>query len=93
MTFCCGLERSSKFCSDCGVDLHEIPIEDLRRYILSQLQSNRTRLSASQDQVHKNPDAEWCSRRVTTHEQQITKWESWLKALDDLIKKGNTTDD
>ncbi len=78
---CCGEERDSRFCPDCGKQLREAsPLGSLLVYLRAQTAARSTRLA---NYVENGAPP----KRQTRCEFNRDKWKSWVAALESLLKE------
>jgi len=73
---CCGSERSTKFCSDCGTLLWTSPIYGLLAQTKKTCESYERRLKKAEDAGEKTKG--WLQRTAK-------RWRQYHDALDDMI--------
>ena len=74
---CCGIERETKFCADCGMALEQQPIYTLLSHIVSQARKSKRK----SDKI-KVSDPKWITH--PSH-RAAAKWEAWEEALRELL--------
>ena len=87
---CCGRERTTAFCSDCGQNLSG----DAKQEVITFLTGKRNQLLGTQLKIKKwaevNPDSAESSRyhrlRKVRLQRQIERFSGWIDALDKLVE-------
>ena len=83
---CCGKQRSTKYCPDCGKLLRdESPLGSLREHVRKRMNMQRRRVISWQHRA-KTESAKWIELRIASEEKTLEKWTSWLDALDKAIE-------
>ena len=79
MTICCGRERNSRFCPECGKRLRDPrPIDEL-------LDSVRQTARSKQATYEKRLRDGFSEADLTSEKLLADKWRSWMEALEALI--------
>ena len=78
---CCGQERESKFCPECGKSL-EHPLSALYRHLDGVVKIDDAKLqTVKKDTDFKSKNAVLFKRRVARVEKTLAKWVSWRNAV------------
>lgn len=93
---CCGEERSTRFCPECGSRLRQLgTLRDLLAHV-SQRASHERAIQDNLERLLAEPngqnDPEWLKKRVQQHLPHVLKWESWRNSLATLLDQGGTTE-
>ena len=80
---CCGQERSSKFCPDCGRAIDADPLRQLRQHVQSTLQTKTASLATKE---RKNDGGQYDLKWIAIGKRTVAKWTRWLEALDKVIE-------
>jgi len=78
---CCGKERTTKYCPDCGKELNaDAPLAGLLRHCESTLEAaNKKRKEATEAKDDKS---------LVSAEKSIAKWHQWVCALEAVVQGG-----
>lgn len=78
---CCGENRSTNFCPDCGKQLRDPnPLREILKHCKQQAIKCLTELQYMRD---KYPDRE---HRIRSINKRLEKWERWAGALEMLVE-------
>lgn len=83
---CCGEERTTKFCAECGEMLANISLAGLLAHLQTGIKSRASLLAtrerlAAEDPMHRN----YRNRQVENCVAAIAKWQSWADELEKAI--------
>lgn len=93
---CCGKERTTTFCPDCGKQMkHEPPLHELRKYCRERQEKavaslSKHKIESEEMLKRKNGDTlDYDVRRtvrvVENDEKTVLKWDRWIDALDAIL--------
>lgn len=85
---CCGQERTSKFCPECGKKL-EHPLCALYRHLDNVVKIDDAKLqTVKKDTKARDANPEIHKRRIARIEKTLAKWVSWRDAVRNAIGEG-----
>lgn len=95
MANCCGQERVSRFCPECGEKLQEHPLESLLAHARREVAKNEKRLQTLRNRIARQAETPgWKHYTGLVGEKDLAgpdrladRWKSWADALDDLMKR------
>lgn len=92
MIECCGLERTGRFCDQCGKKLNDDwALESLLQHCIRTRDSLRKRFDDYNAEIDGMDLCESGVIRVAKsrerYQKKIKKWESWVEKLSELISK------
>lgn len=92
---CCGQDRTTPFCPDCGEPVAANPLVTLLRHVRSHVESQATRIAseeaASEANLHGNGD--WHQRNADRVRKAQGKWCVWAVELEKAIARLKEIDD
>ena len=97
---CCGVERESAYCADCGKELKVEPIRGLRAHVVQVVKRTAGEVVGARKHVadleamekQKENGLDWSRGRLKKLEATADKWKAWLEALDALIEAKKVSD-
>jgi hypothetical protein len=87
-TECCGANRETPFCPDCGADLRKRnPLGSLLVYLKAQVKAQYSLANTSRRKAEIRYDAERArlERLAGKAEKNALKWQTWAQALEGLL--------
>jgi Zn-finger nucleic acid-binding protein len=86
---CCGQQRSSAYCPDCGKKLFDGPLAELMQHLRYAEKQNRTRAEHARMRIKDDSGMEdrlW-KRKADDLGVQADRWAAWADALADVMKR------
>jgi hypothetical protein len=93
MVTCCGQDRASRFCPECGKKLQDHPLDSLLSHAREVLKVQETRAANLRKKIAwqaENPDArryrpDVCEEDLIAPERLAAKWRAWAEALEAVL--------
>ncbi len=88
MSKCCGEQRNTAYCPDCGAKIDETDLASLLRYCRSTLKVIRGSLEMARKRTEREAGSEARrKKRIAAYEKTVEKWSKWIVALEAAIKR------
>jgi hypothetical protein len=87
---CCGRERASSFCPDCGKRLDADPLRTLADHLRKQAAFYAKKASARRSLAGSEADAghaDWLRRSADRADAVHAKWSGWLRAVEEAAAR------
>jgi hypothetical protein len=85
---CCGENRATKFCPECGKPLVNEPILQLLKHCTQHVRVRKNAIKnarALNTKGNATCSKEWRDHSIEKEEATFVKWQSWESALEELI--------
>ena len=90
---CCGLDRDSNFCPDCGRKLNEFfGLKDLHIHCMKYARTLNKRIEETKGYLEKCPERKKDERYMHVfrlEEKALDKWNNWVSILAKIVAKEN----
>lgn len=90
--YCCGKNRHTKFCPECGRSIvtgATGPLVSLISHLATIVGQNKSRIQYLSEDPHVNPDRN--SRVVARCQKTIDKYQSWIDEVQKLLESTKAT--
>jgi hypothetical protein len=85
---CCGKERRTRFCSECGEPLDD-PLASLLKHVTKHAKHQRDLCESAESLLDHPPNDAWRERRLERMQRVAAKWESWQSALEKVVEESS----
>lgn len=86
MTTCCGTERDTHYCPDCGKKLISDPILELLDHVDKTAGAVRIQYESWMERLHNGTEVQRENARINPKKlETVKKWEAWRDALQDAL--------
>ena len=90
---CCGQERTTKYCPDCGKAMVS-PLASLLKHVNTQVRGAVNSIASAQDGIGRNDSNQIAYRiRERIAEAKLAKWQAWADELKKAIARIKELDD
>lgn len=87
MPECCGEERETPYCPECGTCLGRWALKTLCSYLSGHRYQMRQLVEQNEREVAAEPDSDVLVRCLHTSQQKLAKWQGWLDAVEELKQR------
>lgn len=85
---CCGKERLTKFCPDCGKKIGpDHTLDSLIRHCESTAEGKRKVAAARRKDLERGEHVEYNTKQVLKEDATAAKWQAWADGIRELLKK------
>ena len=86
MASCCGEERTSKFCPECGSKIADAPLQQIVKYCKHWAEHHEARKQRYHETIaYKNDDDRKKKSRLERYEKLASRWREWADAIEAVL--------
>ena len=84
---CCGRDRTTRYCADCGKELSgNRPLDSLLRHVRTNIGTKTKEIEKYKRWIKKGEEPKWCKKDLGNTTDSRAKWMIWEEALVAAIK-------